>query len=92
MSAEENNITSFVETVLTDEVKMEMIHLAYAICPDIEKVDQGDAGGMMGALVAYGMYLGIAMAREEVKPSDVELEAFLTMYPGIREAVETSKA
>lgn len=82
---------TFLEKIFTDEMKLEVIRLAYNTCPDIQKVDQEEAGGMMGALVAYGMFLGLTMAREKVKPSETELQGFLAMYPAISMAVETSK-
>lgn len=87
----EDETNGYFERVVTDEVKRRMIELAYGTCTDIADLDQNEVGAMIGGILGYGVYLGLALARDGVEPPENEISAFLVMYPEIIEAVEKMK-
>lgn len=87
----EEDEEGYFSRVVTDEVKARMIEMAYMTCPGIEKLDQDEVGALLGGLLGYGVYLGLALARDDVLPPEQELSAFLVLNPEIIEAVERAK-
>ena len=87
----EEDEEGYFSRVVTDEIKARMIEMAYMTCPGIEKLDQDEVGTLLGGLLGYGVYLGLALARDDVLPPEQELSGFLVLNPEIIETVERSK-
>lgn len=82
---------SFFERVVTDSVKRRMVEIAYGACEGIEDLNGEEIGALLGGILGYGVYLGLALARDEILPPEHEVTAFLVMHPEIISAVERAK-